>query len=251
MSEQLQRREKIKEYAVGREIISMRELRELCPEVALMTLHRDLEALQREGAILKIRGGARVISHRSEPSFLNRELENGPAKKEIAAKSLSLIRDGMSLFFDAGTTSMFLLRSLPNIKLNIFTTGANFAPELQRLAIASITLCGGELNRSNMALSGQSTLDFLDRINIDLGFIGVSGYTDDSGFTCGKESEMLVKRLVIKKARTPVALMDSSKLSRIMPYTFAVLADFEYVVTDGQMPESFLNLARKGNTAVL
>jgi DeoR family transcriptional regulator of aga operon len=229
----------------------MMELRELCPEVALMTLHRDLEALQHEGAILKIRGGARVISHRNDPSFLNREMENVPAKEEIAEKSLSLIRDGMSLFFDAGTTSLFLIRALPDIKLNIFTTGANFALDLQRLGNASITLCGGELNRSNMALSGQSTLDFLDKINIDLGFIGVSGYTDDSGFTCGKESEMLVKKLVIQKARTPVALMDSSKLSRIMPYTFAALADFEYVVTDGRMPNDFPNQARKVNTTVL
>jgi DeoR family transcriptional regulator of aga operon len=234
----------------GKDIISIKELRELCPNVTPMTLHRDLEALQREGAIVKIRGGARVFSHTNDSSFLSRERENVAAKELIASKSLSLIRDGMSVFFDAGTTSLFIIRALPDIALNIFTTGANFAPDLQRLNNASITLCCGNLNRSNMALSGQSTLDFLEKINIDLGFIGVSGYTDDNGFTCGKESEMLVKKLVIQKARTPAAIMDSSKLAKIMPYTFASLPDFEYVVCDA-MPEAFLSLARGRKVTVL
>jgi DeoR family transcriptional regulator of aga operon len=251
LSGQAFRLEKIKEYVIEKEIVSMKELQNLCPEVTSMTLHRDLDVLQKDGLIVKVWGGAQIASHLSESSFANRERENIAAKKLIAGKSLMLIQPDMSIFFDAGTTSLLLVRALHNINITIFTTGANFASDLQRLSNASINLCCGNLNRSNMALSGHSTLEFLEHINIDMCFIGVSGYSDDTGFTCGKESEMLVKKLVIKKARTPVALMDSSKLAKIMPYTFASLEDFCYVITDQNIPESFRKHASDVDVKVL
>ena len=71
-------------------------------------------------------------------------------------------------------------------------------------------MCGGTLNRFNQAVSGQSTLQMLEQINIATAFLGVSGYTDEGGFTCGKEDEMLVKRLMIQKAGKKVILMDLS-----------------------------------------
>jgi len=112
-------------------------------------------------------------------------------------------------------------------------------------------MCCGALNRSNMALSGNSTMDFLNGINIDLGFIGATGYSEEGGFTCGKESEMLVKRLVLKKARTSVILMDAVKLTRLMPYTFAKLGDAGYVIGDGAFPEGFLRGAERAGVTVL
>jgi DeoR family transcriptional regulator of aga operon len=146
------------------------------------------------------------------------------------------VKAGGSVFVDAGTTCLALIRCLQDTGITIFTTGANFAAELARLQNPTINLCPGTLNRSNMALSGHSTLAFLEGINIDMGFVGVSGYSDESGFTCGKESEMLVKRLVIQKARTSVALMDASKLTRLLPYTFAALPDVGFLVMDQEPP---------------
>ncbi|MDR3120051.1 MAG: DeoR/GlpR family DNA-binding transcription regulator [Clostridiales bacterium] len=245
------RQAKIRDYIAEKEIVSIKELRALCPEVTFMTLHRDLDALQREGHVIKLRGGARAVRHTVDPSFLSRERENVGGKNQIAAKSLSLIQPGGSVFFDAGTTTLALIRALPDINLTIFTTGANFANDLQRFTSASVYLCCGSLNRSNMALSGHSTLKFLDEINIDLGFIGVSGYSDESGFTCGKESEMHVKKLVIRKARKSIMLMDSAKLTRLMPYTFAAFEDVDYVVSDAEMPENFQKKAREAGVTVL
>jgi DeoR/GlpR family transcriptional regulator of sugar metabolism len=65
-----------------------------------------------------------------------------------------------------------LARNLPDISLRIFTTGPNIGMELCRLHEPTITLCSGTINRKNMALSGQNTLDMLEKINIDLALIG-------------------------------------------------------------------------------
>ena len=102
---------------------------------------------------------------------------------------------------------MALAQALPDIELNIFTTAPNIAVELSHLVNPTIHMCGGTLNRANQAVSGASTLAMLEHINIATAFIGVSGYTQDGGFTCGKEDEMQVKRLIIKKAARKAAFL--------------------------------------------
>ncbi|MDR1439636.1 MAG: DeoR/GlpR family DNA-binding transcription regulator [Clostridiales bacterium] len=245
------RQQKIKDYILGKGIATIKELQDLCPEVTFMTLHRDLNALQQTGCIQKVRGGARATGQSLDPSFQIRMQENPAGKDIIAQKALSLIKPGITVFFDAGTTNLALIRALQDASMTIFTSGANFAGELARLRRPAINICSGALNRANMALSGQSTLNCLSEINIDVGFIGVSGYSGDSGFTCGKESEKLVKKLVIASARTSAMLMDSSKFSKVMPYTFAGLSDVDYVICDRQPPDWFMRKARQAKTAVL
>ena len=239
------------DFMSGRQFVSLGELRELCPDVTSMTLHRDLDAFERDGVIIKMRGGARVTSQPVDTSFLSRETENIAAKQIIAAKAAGLVREGGSIFFDAGTTTLAVIRALPDINLTVVTNGANFAYEMQRFSNVTVYMCCGALNRSNMALSGQSTLDFLDGINIDLGFIGVSGYSEECGFTCGKESEMFVKRHVIRKARKSVAVMDLTKFTRLLPHTFARLNDFDAVISDGVTPDNFLREAAEAGVTVL
>lgn len=244
------RQEKIKQYIQQNKLASIKELQALCPEVSLMTIHRDLDLLEKQHFIMKVRGGARSLTHTSDPGYAVREEENIQSKEAIAQKALPLIVPDSAVFFDAGTTALALARALPDISLHVFTTSPVIALELCRLSLPSINLCCGNLNRSNLALSGQSTLNMLKDINIDLAFLGVSGCSAEHGFTCGKESEMLVKRLVIQKARTSVALMDATKLTRLMPFTFAELEDFDYVVGD-ILPDNFIHAAKHVNTKIL
>ena len=219
-------------------MVTIKELQALCPDVSVMTIHRDLDALQAGGAVVKVRGGARSVRHAGDPGYDVRLQENNAGKIIMAQKALSLIRQGSSVFLDASTTNLMLARSLPDISLNIFTTGPNIAIELCRLHNPNITLCCGTMNRKNMALSGQNTVEMLQKINIDLAFIGVSGCSAEAGFTCGTENDMVIKHMVIQKARRSAVLCGKEKFSRLMPYTFADFADVDYLICDGQVPES-------------
>jgi DeoR/GlpR family transcriptional regulator of sugar metabolism len=144
-----------------------------------------------------------------------------------------------------------LARNLPDISLNIVTTGPNIAIDLCHLSNPAVTMCCGTLNRKNQALSGINTLQMLEKINIDTAFIGVSGCSAESGFTCGTEADMLVKQLVIQKARTSVILCDHTKFSRLMPYTFASFSDAKYMVCDGPVPENLAQAAAKSGLTIL
>lgn len=245
------RQEQIREYIEEKNVVTIKELQALFPEVSLMTIHRDLDALERSGTVVKFRGGAKSVRLTGDPEFNVRMRENNSGKQVMARKALELIQPHTSIFLDASTTTLSLVKNLPDINVNIVTTGPSIALELCRLHNPVVTLCCGTINRKNLALSGQNTLEMLDKINIDLAFIGVSGCSVDAGFTCGTEGDMLVKKLVIQKARTSVVMCGQEKFSCLMPYTFAKLPDVDYVISDGPMPEAFVRAAKEHNITLL
>ena len=248
------RRQNIAEYINDKGAASVKELNALFPEVSTMTIHRDLEKLEQDGIIIRTRGGA--ISGKRQLSASESNLEarlktNPEAKIIMAKKAITLLTEGSSIFIDAGTSTLAFARELPDINLNIFTTAPNIAVELSRLSHPNIYMCGGTLNRTNQAVSGPATMQMLEGINIAMAFIGVSGYSMDVGFTCGKEEEMQVKQLIMIKSFKNVVLMDDSKYGQILPFTFANINEADYVISNGQLPKEFLELAEEVGTMVL
>ena len=244
------RQKTIREFIELKQVTTIKEIQALYPDVSLMTIHRDLDALEKNGFIVKIRGGARAVRHTGDPGFDIRLQENNAGKMAMAQKALSLVAPGATIFLDASTTNLVLARVMPDVNLNIFTTGPNIALELCKLHNPNITLCCGKLNRKTMALSGQNTLEMLEKINIDLAFIGVSGCSAEAGFTCGTEGDMAVKAMVLRKARTKVAMCDKGKFSRLMPYTFGQFGDVDYFVTD-DAPEQIIAQLKANDVKIL
>ncbi len=245
------RQEKIKQYIENKGVVTIKELQALIPDVSLMTIHRDLNALEEQGDVVKCRGGVRSIRSREDVDFDVRMRENNQGKILMVKKALKLIGPRSSVFLDAGTTNILLAKMMPDINVHLITTGPGIALELCKLQNPTVTVCGGTLNRKNLAIAGQSTLDMLDKMNIDTAFIGVSGCSAEAGFTCGKEEDMRIKQLVVQKARVKVVMCTAEKLKWIMPYTFAALKDVDYIITDEAVPEEFVKVAKEAGVRVL
>ena len=62
---------------------------------------------------------------------------------------------------------------------------------------------------------------------------------------------MLVKRVVIKKARTSVILCDADKFKRLMPYTFADFSDVDYIISDDSLPNDFIKRCEENGVKIL
>ena len=245
------RQSQIRDFIEKNYVVTIKQLQELIPNVSLMTIHRDLDTLEQMGVVVKVRGGARAVRHSGDLGFDVRIRENISGKAQMAQKAVSLIRQGTTIFMDASTTNLILARSLPDMPLNVITTGPNIAIELCNHANVNITLCGGSVNRKNMSLFGQNTLEMLSQMNIDMAFVGVSGCSAESGFTCGTEGDMLIKHAAIAKARTSIAMCDRTKFSRLMPYTFAKFSDIDYLITDGDVPEPIRQAAIAEGVTIL
>jgi len=114
-----------------------------------------------------------------------------------------------------------------------------------------VMLPGGRLNRYSQSVFGFSAIKELERVNFHQAFLGVTGFQADAGFTCGISDEAFLKATAIRQADQVIALMDSSKIGVKSSFCFGSLSDFDVVVSDGNLPEDFLDKCREYGVTVL
>ncbi|NLB44511.1 MAG: DeoR/GlpR transcriptional regulator [Clostridiaceae bacterium] len=248
------RREAINQYIQSRGEVRLKELEQRYTDVSSMTLRRDLEFLERQGRIVRIRGGAKSLAHLSmlkEAAYTQRQVANTDAKLVIADKAIRLLSPGRSVYIDSGTTCMCFAQRLPDQNLFVLTPAPNIALELVKNANVKINLTGGQLNRETLTLSGFNAIEYVKALNIDLAFVAASAFSLPNGFTCGDYFEAELKRLIIRKARQVVILMDASKLNSNMPYTFARLQNIYALVSDILLPDEYQKAARQAHVLLL
>jgi DeoR/GlpR family transcriptional regulator of sugar metabolism len=248
------RRDRIRQLVGAKGEVMLTELESAFPDCSSMTLRRDLLRLEEEGFVKRTRGGAVAVSRLSlsaEDLYSRRAGENTEAKLSIAQKAVALLESNRSLYFDSGSTLMCLAQIIPDDRFHILTSGPNIALELIKHPLLNVTLTGGHLNRTTVSTSGSMALGFVREVNIDIAFMASSGFTLETGFTSGTFTECELKREVVAKARRKVMLIDSSKIGRTMPFTFARLADFDVIVVDGSFPDAIRREAESLGVRVL
>lgn len=248
------RRERILKYIKDCGQASLKELTELCPDVSDMTLRRDMAFLEEKGQIIRTRGGAVAASRagvNSEDLYSRRAVLHTHQKQEIAVKALSLAQPSCAMYLDSGSTVLQFVKALPDDNYYIITADPNIALEAARRAKTTVTLVGGNLNHSTLCASGVHSVNFVNGINIDIAFMSASGFNIQTGFTSGAFSECELKAAVMEKARTRIMLMDSSKLAKRMPFTFARLSDIDVLISDSGLDKEVATLAQNEKVQVL
>ncbi len=234
-----ERRGRLREYIEQQGEASITELSRLCGDCSSMTLWRDLKALEEEGVIRRVHGGAiarRMASLEGEGLYSQRVNKNMAAKRAIAMAARAYISEGRSIYLDAGSTIMALAKLLDDKHYTIVTSGANIAVELSQRASCTAICCGGQVSASTLSCSGPQAEAFIDGVNIDIAIMACSGYTLRGGFTSGSVAEHALKKKVMAKASRVVMLMDAGKLGASLPYTFGALADIDVLVTEAPLP---------------
>ncbi len=245
-----ERREEIKELLRARGEVKLKDLETNFPNCSSMTLRRDLKYLEDNGFVKRTRGGAVAMSRLSiaaEDIYSERALENVAQKYIIAKKAQQFIERGRSIYIDAGTTMMLFTREMEDEYLSIMTSGVNIAMELIKKQKPSVTLIGGQVNRSTISVSGVNSAAFIREVNIDIAFVAASGFSMENGFTSGTYTECEIKKEVISRARQTIVLMDSKKIDKIMAFTFAHMEDIDTLISDGELSGEIVKEAeRKG-----
>ena len=191
---------------------------------------------------------------RKRRSFASTEEQNpsrSSSEQEIAKKALTLLKPDTTFFLDSGSTATAFARQIPDQSYLIYTTGLSCATELANLAKPTVMLPGGKLNRYSQSVFGFSAIRELERVNFDQAFLGVTGFHSSVGFSCGISDEALLKSTAIQQSEQVIALMDSSKIDVKCSFSFCGLSDIDIVVSDGKLPEEFLDECRKYGVQVL
>ncbi len=221
---------------------------------SLATIRRDLQVLEREGAIDRIHGGARIAEGSSvEMAFQERAKRNLSAKRAIAAAAYELLVPHATVFLDAGTTVLQLARliRLNPLPLRIFTNGLAVAQEFLNVPNLEVSLLGGQLRNENASLVGPEAEAMLDSLWFDQLFLGVSAIGLDGAIYSVDSAEASLNRCMLARAAQCFLLADSSKFGTMATYRVAPLSSVR-IVTDGQLATEWRGrLADQGLAATI
>lgn len=178
-----------------------------------VTIRNDLTALERDGYLVRMQGGA-VISHRLENHFVAEpEDPNFLRKQALAEEVAKLISDGQTLFFNSGTTTQHIARALKGKKhLNIVTNSLVIAMELGNTPTFHVLLLGGEINASYGFTAGGDTQEQLSKYRADWAILSVDGVSAQGGITTCHPEEAILDRLMMANARKILIAATGNKI---------------------------------------
>lgn len=216
--------------------------------VSDMTVRRDLDALQGQGALRKVHGGAvrsadadPVQGGRSthEPGFLAKSTQQQAEKESISACAAAMVEPGSAIAVSAGTTTHALAPHLVRVpELTVVTNSVRLAVTMYSLGRSDLTvLLTGGLRTPSDALVGPLAIGSLRSLHTDVVFMGVHGMDPDTGLTTPNLMESETNRALVGCSRRMVVLADSTKWRVLGLSSFASLADADTVVTDCGVPD--------------
>ena len=214
---------------------------ELCEELGVSeaTARRDLSALESEERITRTYGGALGEFNANFTSFRERLREGTDAKGAIARTAVSLIRPGMSVYLDAGTTAFAiaqeLRRRLPE-RLTIITNNLALLETLGSLPGAKTILLGGQLLERQSVLLGEEAVKAVALQEIDMAFLSAQGM-NDQGLWNSQRDIIRLQQAVMKRSRRSCFCLDRTKLGRSAPEHLAGWGSVESLVSDISLPE--------------
>lgn len=246
-----ERREKIIAQLNEKKFVSTRELGEKL-FVSPATIRRDLVELEKQGAIIRTRGGARLVPRSNvEDVHLIRADENKQEKDMIAEMAATFIEDGFSIFLDSSTTVNALVPFLKEFEnIIIITNGVKTASDLSHINNIKVIVVGGVLSPNSTSIVGTTANEMINNYNVDLSLFSCRGY-DHAGVYEANEEQAKVKQKMIANSRMRLLLCDSTKSNTKYFYNLTDYANVNYLITEKKPSNYIVNEIEKEGTIVL
>lgn len=223
--------------------------------VSEMTVRRDLNLLAEAGSLVKVHGGATLDASptSSEPGFVKKLALESVEKTAIARAAAAMIKPGMSIALNSGTTTFALGAQCTRInELTVVTNSPRIAEVFysEDNHSQNIILTGGIRTVSD-ALVGPLSLSALDQLHVDILFLGVHGMTAEGGFTTPNMLEAQTNRAFMRAAARQVVLADHTKWGVTGLCQIAQLGEVDALVTGSQLDAEAAEILRQSIDAVV
>ena len=196
------------------------------------TIRRDIESLNNNGLLLKVRGGAISLS-KNPLSFRDRTRHQSEEKNIIALKTLQLIREGQTVFMDGGSTICAVASHLPaNSRFRLITNNMALVPVISTCRHIELIVLGGIYDRETAANTGGQTCSEAAKYIADLYLMGTCALQKDLGISAVFQSDGEVKQQMLKNSAKTYALANNAKLNATEHYKVCELKEIKGLITD-------------------
>jgi len=178
-----------------------------------MTVRRDLEALEREGILRRVHGGAtRAQRTAEETPYGIRAFSHTDEKTRIGTRCAELLDDGETVVLDGGTTVVEVAHALRGRRLTVMPLALRPVFELHDSPEVRLLLPGGEVRPGELSLIGGLARRSFSELHFDTFVLSPCGIDTEAGVTAHLMAEAEVKRAALKVSRRVIVVADSSKL---------------------------------------
>jgi DeoR/GlpR family transcriptional regulator of sugar metabolism len=206
------------------------------------TVRNDLNALEQQGRLTRVHGGAVLNEQPQFPSssFNTRFHNEAAAKINISKQAALLVNDGDSVFLDASTTVYYLARQLSERqRLRVVTNGIDVARLMAQNPTNMVLLLGGTIGSDGSSVTGLLSEQALAELHMEKAFVSCSGFSVERGMTEVHLAGAHLKRKAIASAQQVFALVNSNKLGKEDLTSFASIEQIDCLFTDDDLSDEW------------
>ena len=217
--------------------------------VSAVTIRQDLNFLEKEGLLRRVHGGAVL---KDSDDIENRLGIDHESKLKIAKKAADYVSSGETVLIESGSVNALLARELVKKgHINILTTNIYIARQFRKNEEAKVILLGGIYQHQSESMVGKITKICIDNINFSKAFIGIDGFTDESGFTSRDFFRAEISTHIIQKCKDVFIISDSGKFGKVAITNICSPSEINHVVTDAGLSHGYKDLLRSQNVEVI
>lgn len=208
------------------------------------TIRRDIEYLHDNGLLSKVRGGA-LSRERNPLTFQDRIDYQSDEKKVIAMKIQPLLKTGMTVFMDGGTTICTVAEFFPvNSSFRIITNNMALIPILNRYRDIEVMVLGGNYNKIAQVNTGAKTCAEAEEFVADLYLMGTCAISADYGITAALREDGAVKQSMLKAAKQTAVISNSKRIGTNESFVVSKLVNINFLVTELPSDDKQLDFLR-------
>lgn len=206
-----------------------------------VTIRRDLEELHELGAVQRVRGGATAVLRRgAEYPFAVRADLGAEAKASVAKLAAAEIEDGMSVYFDNGTTVLAVAALLKDRRIHAMTPSLHCAAMLAKLIDGEVIVPEGPVARDDLSIGGPAVSEAIQCTRFDLAVLGACAADPDHGLTVAGWVDSRNKRAALQSSKRVIMPATAEKFATVATHRFGTLADLDVVIVDAAAPAELL-----------
>ncbi|GGP32492.1 DeoR/GlpR family DNA-binding transcription regulator [Streptomyces melanogenes] len=182
--------------------------------VSEMTVRRDLDALERQGLLRRVHGGAVAGPPREEGAgFAAREAWQAATKDRLGAAVAALMEPGSRVLLDAGTTTVHVAEHLAaRAPLTVAVLSLQAAACLADRPGIELLVVGGRSRPGERSLVGPLALRTLESLVFDCFVMSIGGVHAEHGWSEFSLEDAAVKQAGLAQAARTVGVADATKL---------------------------------------
>lgn len=219
-------------------------------DVSEMTVRRDVDSMR--GIIpVSIQRGLVVYDKAIEIDsydYKQQALQRIVEKKELAEEVINHVSIKMTVIFDIGTTSDFIIDALPyRYQITAICSSVYALNKLMAKKIEDIIMLGGKLRYGTGMLESYHAIEYLKSKRADLYLVSAASISEDLDYMCENEYEVLTKKESFKTARKSILVADSDKFGKVSPSLFASKNDVDMIITNKNIDPKFIKKFKEYN----